>query len=117
MAHYRKGSHTVYGIKYYFVWVTKYRYRILQGDVALRLRELLRQECEANYLKILKGSAGPDHVHIKSSISRAKTISFLLWLYRPYSSAIIWRTSSRSIRLILSSIVSVLVSLKCAQTR
>ena len=29
----------------------------------------------------------------------------------------IWRTSSRSIRLILSSIVSVLVSLKCAQTR
>ena len=34
-----------------------------------------------------------------------------------YSSAIIWRTSSRSIRLILSSIVSVLVSLKCAHTR
>ncbi len=34
-----------------------------------------------------------------------------------YSCAIIWRTSSRSIRLILSSIVSVLVSLKCAQTR
>ena len=34
-----------------------------------------------------------------------------------YSSAIIRRTSSRSIRLILSSIVSVLVSLKCAHTR
>ncbi len=34
-----------------------------------------------------------------------------------YSCAIIWRTSSRSIRLILSSIVSVLVSLKCAHTR
>ncbi len=34
-----------------------------------------------------------------------------------YSSAIIRRTSSRSIRLILSSIVSALVSLKCAHTR
>ena len=64
MAHYRKGSHTVYDIKYHFVWVTKYRYRVLQGDVALRLRELLRQGCEANNLKILKGSVGPDHVHM-----------------------------------------------------
>ena len=34
-----------------------------------------------------------------------------------YSCAIIWRTSSRSIRLIFSSMVSVLVSLKCAHTR
>ena len=64
MAHYRKGSHAVYDIKYHFVWVTKYRYRVLQGDVALRLRELLRQGCEANGLKILKGSVGPDHVHM-----------------------------------------------------
>ena len=64
MAHYRKGSQAVYDIKYHFVWVTKYRYRVLQGDVALRLRELLRQGCEANGLKILKGSVGPDHVHM-----------------------------------------------------
>ena len=64
MAHNRKGSHAVYDIKYHFVWVTKYRYRVLQGDVALRLRELLRQGCEANGLKILKGSVGPDHVHM-----------------------------------------------------
>ncbi len=64
MARYRKGSHTVYDIKYHFVWVTKYRYRVLQGEVALRLRELLRQGCEANGLKILRGSVGPDHVHM-----------------------------------------------------
>ena len=64
MAHYRKGSHTVYDIKYHFVRVTKYRYGVLQGDVALRLRELLRQGCEANNLKILKGSVGPDQVHM-----------------------------------------------------
>lgn len=64
MAHYRKGSHTIYDIKYHFVWVTKYRYRVLEGDVAFRLRELLRQGCEANGLNILKGSVGPDHVHM-----------------------------------------------------
>lgn len=26
---YRYGSHTVYQIEYHFVWVTKYRYKVL----------------------------------------------------------------------------------------
>ena len=64
MAGYRKGSHTVYDIKYHFVWITKYRYPVLTGAVALRARELLRQGCEANNLRILKGSVGKDHIHM-----------------------------------------------------
>ncbi len=38
---YRYGSHTGYNIEYHFVWVTKYRYQVLQGDVSLRVRELV----------------------------------------------------------------------------
>ena len=64
MAEYRKGSHTVYDIKYHFVWITKYRYPVLRGEVALRARELLRQGCEANNIRILKGSVGKDHIHM-----------------------------------------------------
>ena len=64
MADYRKGSHTVYNIKYHFVWITKYRYPVLTGAIALRARELLRQGCEANNLRILKGSVGKDHIHM-----------------------------------------------------
>ena len=43
---YRQGSHTKYKIEYHFVWVTKYRYQVLVGDIALRVRELVRQTCE-----------------------------------------------------------------------
>ena len=64
MADYRKGSHTVYDIKYHFVCITKYRYPVLTGAIALRARELLRQGCEANNLRILKGSVGKDHIHM-----------------------------------------------------
>ena len=60
----RKEGHTVYDIKYHFVWITKYRYRVLKGEVALRVRELLRQGCESNNIRILKGSVGVDHVHM-----------------------------------------------------
>ena len=64
MAEYRNGSHTVYDIKYHFVWITKYRYKVLRGKVAMRARELLMQGCDAKGLKIIKGSVGPDHVHM-----------------------------------------------------
>ena len=64
---YRYGSHTVYNIEYHFVWVTKYRYQVLKGDIALRLRELVRQTCEAFEIEIKSGVVSNDHVHIMVS--------------------------------------------------
>ncbi|POZ51997.1 IS200/IS605 family transposase [Methylovulum psychrotolerans] len=61
---YRYGSHTVFRIEYHFVWVTKYRYPVLKGDVALRVRELVKQICEAFEIRILKGVVSKDHVQI-----------------------------------------------------
>ena len=61
---YRYGSHTVYKIEYHFVWVTKYRYKVLSGEVAERVRELVRQTCEAFEIRIVKGVVSKDHVHI-----------------------------------------------------
>ena len=61
---YRYGSHTVFNIEYHFVWVTKYRYKVLTGDVGLRVRELIRQSCESFEIQIMKGVVSPDHVHI-----------------------------------------------------
>ena len=67
MTEYRSSSHTVYDIKYHFVWITKYRYKILRGKIAMRAREILKQGCEANGFVILKGSLSSDHVHMLSS--------------------------------------------------
>ena len=64
MAKYRSGSHTVYDIKYHFVWITKYRYAVLRGNIAVRLRELLRQGCDAKGLEIIRGNISKDHVHM-----------------------------------------------------
>lgn len=61
---YRHGSHTLYNIEYHFVWVTKYRHKVLTGDVALRVRELVRQTCDAFEIKILKGVVSKDHIHL-----------------------------------------------------
>lgn len=64
MMKYRYGSHTVYKIEYHFVWVTKYKDHVLTGDVALRVRELVRQTFD---IKILRGIVSKDHVYIHVS--------------------------------------------------
>lgn len=61
---YRYGSHTVYSIEYHLVWVTTYRYKVLSGDVAVRVRELVRQTCDLFEIQILQGVVSKDHVHI-----------------------------------------------------
>ena len=64
MAEYRTSAHALSDIKYHVVWITKYRYKILRGDVAERARDLIRQICESRELKIIRGAVSPDHIHL-----------------------------------------------------
>ena len=64
MGDYRTGAHAKFKIEYHFVWVTKYRYELLRGEVANRLVELVRQTCHMMEIEILRGVVSKDHVHI-----------------------------------------------------
>ena len=78
MQHYRKGSHSVYDLKYHLVWITKYRKSVLHGQVAERVRELIREICRANDVEILKGHISKDHVHIFVSVPPYISVSKLV---------------------------------------
>jgi putative transposase len=60
----RRAGHTVTIMMVYLVWVTKYRYPVLKGDVQKRCREMLIQICDAEDIRILKGVVSKDHVHM-----------------------------------------------------
>ena len=81
MNEYNKGSHTVYDIKYHVRWVTKYRYKVLSKPISSRLRELIRQGCEARDITIVRGSIGRDHVHMligcSLNIAPSKVVQYL----------------------------------------
>ncbi len=68
MQGYRKSSHTTYLLHYHFVFIPKYRKPILRGDVAIRVRELVREICRTNNIEILKGHVRPEHVHLLLSV-------------------------------------------------
>jgi putative transposase len=75
METYKRGSHTVWDCKYHLVWVTKYRYAVLGGDVGQRCRELLRETTRAHEMIVHAGSINRDHVHMLVSIPPNLSIS------------------------------------------
>ncbi len=60
------------------VWVTKYRYNVLTGDIQIRCRDLVVQICNAENVQILKGVVSKDHVHIHVEYPPSMSISNLV---------------------------------------
>ena len=88
---YRKGSHTVYDIKYHIVWITKYRYKVLRGPIQERARELIAQVCEAEDVTITNGVVSGDHIHLHIEYSPKVSISNLVKQCKGRSSRLIQR--------------------------
>ena len=78
MQEYRQGSHTKFSIHLHVVWVTKYRKPILQKEIALYVRDVIREECRKMEVDILQGHVSKDHVHLMLSIPPQVTISRLV---------------------------------------
>jgi len=84
--HYRKSSHSVFSIEVHIVWITKYRYKVLIGDVAERTRDMIRRVCTEENAEILSGVVSDDHVHILVSIDPSTSISKLVQYLKGKSS-------------------------------
>ena len=74
----RHSGHTVTRLTAHLVWVTKYRYHVLQGDIKARRRDLLVQICDAEDVRILKGVVSKDHVHMRIEYPPSKSLSDLV---------------------------------------
>ena len=75
---YRKTAHSVYDLKYPLVWITKYLKPVLQGQIALRVRELIRQTCATMEVYIVSGHVSADHVHLLVSVPPNVAVSELV---------------------------------------
>ena len=86
MEDYQRGSHTVYDCKYHLVWTTKYRYSVLGGRIGERCRELIREICRSNGIKIYAGAVNRDHVHLLLGIPPHISVSRAVQLLKGKSS-------------------------------
>jgi putative transposase len=71
----RRMGHTVSWLTAHIVWVTKYRYHVLTGDIQDRCRDLIKQICDSEDIRILTGVISKDHVHIHIEYRPSQKIS------------------------------------------
>ncbi|MEQ1543648.1 transposase [Methyloglobulus sp.] len=60
MKDYKRRSHTIWDCKHHLVWVAKYRYAVLVGDIGLCCRKLLREIARSQEMTIYAGSINRD---------------------------------------------------------
>ncbi len=83
---YSTGSHTRFYNRYHVVWSTKYRYKVLLGDVRLRVRDIIRQVCNERAVDIVRGVLSADHVHMFLSTPPKLAVSDLVRVMKGRSS-------------------------------
>ena len=84
----RINNHTVSNLTAHIVFVTKYRYSILEWWVQLRVKELIKQICDSEDVRIIKWVVSKDHIHIHIEYEPKISISDLV-------KKIKWRTSRK----------------------
>ena len=85
----RYSGHTVTHLTVHIVWVTKYRYKVLEGDIQKRCRELIIQICDTEDIRILKGVVSKDHIHMHIEYPPSKSISEIIRKVKGRTSRII----------------------------
>lgn len=75
MSEYRTSSHSKYSLHVHLVWVTKYRKKVLKGEIAKSVRARIREICKRNDIEILKGHVSKDHVHLLVSMPPHLSVS------------------------------------------
>ena len=61
---YLHEQHTVHLIVYHIIWCPKRRRRILRGEIAQRLEQLVNEVVNEHNWQVLTLSIQPDHVHL-----------------------------------------------------
>jgi putative transposase len=75
MGKYRKLTHVVYKCDYHIVFVPKYRFRILTGEIKQFVEESIRLLCEWKQVEIEEMNVQKDHVHLLVSIPPKVSVS------------------------------------------
>ncbi len=78
---YQLGAHTKFDLKVHLIWVPKYRKRVLVGDVAIRVLDLIRQIASEHEVTIISGKVSADHIHVLISYRPHVDVSTIVqWL-------------------------------------
>lgn len=78
---YHRQSHATYDCRYHLVWVTKYRFRVIDKEIEIALKWIIKEICDWKEMEIWAGAVKEEHVHLYLQIPPKHSISEVMkWL-------------------------------------
>jgi len=78
---YRRQSHVVYDCRYHIVFVTKYRFKIIDKEIEIALKWIIKEICDWKEIEIIEGAVKEEHVHLYLQIPPKHSISNVMkWI-------------------------------------
>jgi len=78
MSRFMKLSHVLWHCQYHLVWVPKYRYRVLDGQVKPEVERCVRLFCEQLSSSIVELNIQKDHIHLLVKIPPKVSVSKMM---------------------------------------
>jgi putative transposase len=75
MSRFKKLSQTIWHCQYHIVWVPKYRFRVLKGEIARETEKCIRTFSEQKGCEIVELNVQVDHVHLLVMIPPKVSVS------------------------------------------
>jgi len=86
MSNYRKNAGAVFNIKYHIVWCSKYRRKVLEGQIVTRLKELLQERSKEINIIIHTLEIMPDHIHLFIESDPTWAVAGIAHAFKGYTS-------------------------------
>ena len=61
---YSDSAHCVHNIGQHMIWCTKYRKKLIYGEIETYLKRLVRPKCRSLGIRVEQMETMPDHVHV-----------------------------------------------------
>lgn len=83
------SNKAVFNIGYHLIWCTKYRRKLLAGEIETRLKELLRTKAEEMGVVIATMEVMLDHVHLFVKASPVDSPHFIVQQFKGLTSRVL----------------------------
>ncbi len=82
----RSGPHCRYSLQYHLVWIPKYRRSFLVGEIAERLKQILKEIARDYRIHIIAMEVMPDHIHMLAEAPPKYAPAKIVQLFKGISS-------------------------------
>ena len=88
---FRRAAPAAYDTAYHLVWSPKYRKKILEGALAMRVEQMFAEIADSYDITIDEMEVSPDHVHIFCSFPPRYSIAQVVGMFKSLSARAVFR--------------------------